>query len=381
MSIIQLGARRPQHARQLTALQSAEIAVEQALMDDKLTRKECLADRDELQAQANADRVRAAAAEARQFHGSRVTSATTMLASFGAVMVLAGGTLAFALMRSLGVPTPLALLLALVEVAVFGGVGTLALIKLKGSQTQDKVLAGGLLLGLVCVAAFLIPLLAHARGEEMYAEKIAKAESRVEILTQMGGSELTRSEQLQLRQAELAVPRYEEQQEQAEQVFAFLLGMTMVGELLLSGYTADMLSRSNARRLSRRADRLESQARDAGREADAQDVEIYNELAGIATEHVLSIDTIGQIAEARVSAHSAPRAAAGPTATNPGAPTTTPPTPTPPTPPPAPTAPHTPTQPDPLAGFPRPRGSVTIDDPAPAEQFPTPNDQWDGVWA
>lgn len=394
MSLIDLGARRPQHARQLPAVQAAEIAVEQAVMDSQLTRKDCLADESELGTEAEQARSRSAAALGRQFHTGRVTSAVTFAAVLGCVMIFAGGALEYLLFHSMGIPPAFALLLACVSLGVYGGVGTVALILLKGSRS-DQAYGVALLVGLAALAVFLVPQLAQARANEMFAEDLAEAQSVVEVTTELGGAELSRGEALQLREAQHAQVRLTEKEETARRVFVFVLAMTLIGELVLSGYSADMISRARADRLAKKADRLEAAARDARRDADAQDLEIYQALADIAAEHVLSIDTVDRLTEGRIAAHTravppteahdphpAPAEVIDLTQRIPGAGASQP-TPTTPQHPPGSTDQTADPDRGPLgAPVPRPRGSVTTVDvpPDPQQSIPLP-DQWDGVWA
>lgn len=392
MSLIDLGARRPQHARQLPAVQAAEIAVEQAVMHSRLTRKDCLGDEFELQAEAARARSRSAAATGRQFHTGRVTSAVTFAAALGCVMIFAGGALEYLMFRSMGIPPTFALLLACVSLGVYGGVGTVALILLKGSR-NDRAFGAALLAGLAVLAVFLVPQLAQARANEMFAEDLAKAQSVVEVTTEMGGAELSRGEALQLREAQHAQARLTEKEETARRVFIFVLAMTLIGELVLSGYSADMISRARADRLAKKADRLEADARDARRDADAQDLEIYQALADIAAEYVLSIDTVDRLTEGRIAArtrsvpteaddpHPAPAEVIDLTQRIPGAGAAQPTATTPQRPPGSTNQTADPDRGTLGAPVPRPRGSVTTVDASPdLQSIPLP-DQWDGVWA
>lgn len=355
---------RSKSPRQLTATDSAAIEVNDTLIDSRLARMECMADQEELKKEAETCSREAEKATQRQVHGGHVTSTTTLRGWAGIVLIISAASLAYVLFISLGIPWPLALLLSCVEAAVFAGAGSLAVEKMKLGG-QQRLAGSVLLLSLAAVAVWLVPKLAEARADEMYAERITAAQARVDVSRQLSGKHQSRGERVLLQNAQHELASLPAQRERAKDIFMILLTVAMAGEILLSSYSADMLSRGRARRLRKKADRLEADARDAGQEAADQDLIVYQDLSDVAREHAVSIDTIDRLTQARNAVHVSGDVFAVPNQS--GKPATPPSTSTVVTVGPTSAPPQT------------PAGSITnIETPI----LPTaPETEWDGVWA
>lgn len=365
-SILRYLSRPP---RQLTATQSAELEVDDALIDIRLTGKECEADKAECKKQAKQCRTHAQEADSRQLHKGPVSSMTTAKAIFGFLIMFASAGLAYVLFQSMGIPWPLSLLLAGVEAALFAGVGSLAIEKLRQGDRQQLMAGAGLLIALGALAYLLVPQLAEARADEMYATRIAEAQAQVDISQELAGKRQSRSERLRLRNAESELTALPAQRERAKNIFTIVLAATLVGEMLLSSYSTDMLSRGRARRLRKKADRLEAAARDAQREADEQNLVIFQDLTEIARTHAIPLDTIGQLAQKRNAEHVSGSIFAVSPAPRPGVSTVDPP----------PTPVLTTAPPQVVVTSPTGPGSITTI-PAPLP-VPVGDNDWDGVWA
>ena len=360
--------RRSKSPRRLDATSSAEIEVNDVLIDSRLDALECQADKEESEKEAKQCIADAQDAEKRQVHKDSDNSMNTARGVFGFVLFFAVAGLSYALFMSMGIPWPLSLLLAGVEFALFAGVGSLALEKIR--QGGEQLLVGvGLLVALGVLAFLLVPPLAEARADEMYAERIAEAQAQVDVNEELAGKRQSRRERLLLKNAQNKLEALPAQRERAKNIFMIVLAATLAGEMLLSGYSADMLSRARARRLKKKAKLLEADARDAEREAANQDLTVYKDLSDVARNHALPIATIDQLTQIRDAVQTSGSVFALPaqggeakTAAAIEAVSTVAPAPG-------------------LAIPQAPIGSITaVEAPAPP-QISAPDAEWDGVWA
>lgn len=362
----------PQLPRTLSAMQSAALDVDDILMEARQAYKESNLEAQDLEAQATILQARAEATLRRQVHEGTATSMTAFRAWAGMIMIVASAALGFAMFMSMQIGWPLSLLLATVEVAAFAGVGSLAVLYLtrelaNGTEVTDarrlgneqRLLGAALLIILLVVAVILIPLLAQARADEMFADRISKAESTVANLTLSTGEDVSYQEQSELAAAKHDLEVLPAQRDLAQNIFMVLLAITIGGEILLTSYTADMLVRWRAGALNSRAKARRREARECGEDARAKDVDVREKLTNAGRDYAISMDVIDQLAITRLAAQERGLASLVSEPLLPGG-TGQPPHKGPP--------PSEPPSTDPgLTGPPTPPGHSTL--------------SWDGVWA
>jgi hypothetical protein len=372
-------------------MQSAALDVDDILMEARQAYKESNREAQDLDVQATNLEAQAEATLERQVHGGPVTSMTAFRAWAGMIMIVASATLGFAMFMSMQIGWPLSLLLASVEAAAFAGVGSLAILYLtrehaSGTEVTDagqagneqRLLGAALLIVLFVVAVILIPLLAQARADEMFADRISKAESTVANLTLSTGEDVSYVERSELAAAKHDLEVLPAQRDLAQNIFMVLLAITIGGEILLTSYTADMLVRWRAGALNRRAGARRREAQECEEDARAKDVEVREELTKTGRDYAISMDTIDQLAMTRLAAQESGLASLVSEPLLPGASPQAPPT----------VPPHN--QPFPPAAS-QPNNAWPPDGdlpPPPDAEPPAPTippnhstQSWDGVWA
>lgn len=296
----------PRLVRQLTAEQQAAIDIEQAIYESRATHTELQNTATALEGRAERARADADNANRRRHHQYPQTTVTTAWGVFAWLAMAANWCLELTMFASMDISWAISALLATVGTAAFAGMGALALDWLRAGP--GKQLGGAAVLLLLALAAgYLVPVLAAARADEMYADQIGQAADRVAIHEAMASTgpqdplEAAQA-QLELAQAQHTLTTLPVRRDNARRIFTGLLAMTLFVEVALAGYGFDLLTRRRATRLERQAVRLDEEAALARQDAAAEDDLIQQEFADIAARHRLPLDTIETLTRERIAA-------------------------------------------------------------------------------
>lgn len=288
--------------RILTAEQQAEIAIDgeiNATQDEltalKFEAKESKRDAKHLGRQAKA--VRSALT-----HRGQATTVIIAAGVLGLLVMLANWALEYSLLTSMQIPPITAALCACMGSALFGGVGAVSLSALLEGPTLGQRAAGvACLLVLTGLAVLVVPVMAQARADESLGEQLRESQATVAILKH-SSKRLSTSDRLRLEGAKLELQQMHQAWENTRLLFTALLAATLFGELVLAGYSYDLLARSRARWLDRSSESAAANARDASQEAIAQEASITGRLGQIGTDYVISLPTIERVTAERMQA-------------------------------------------------------------------------------